>query len=64
MTDIKLKFISFILGQIAVVMIAVALYTHYGLTVAIAAGYAMTLLVDIRFAAEKMSWRSVDRWSE
>ena len=64
MSDIKLKFISFILGQIAVVMIAVALYVHYGLTIAIAAGYAMTLLVDIRYAAEKLSWKAVDRLGE
>lgn len=64
MTDIKLKFMSFIVGQVAVLMIAIALYVHYGLPIAIAAGYAMSLLVDIRFAAEKMSLRSVDEWTE
>lgn len=64
MSDLKLKFISFILGQVAVVMIAIAIYAHYGATIAIAAGYAMTLLVDIRFAAEKISWRTIDRLGE
>ena len=61
MLSLKSIFVLYTVSQALVFVLGLAIYAHYGATIAGVVSLTLFVLVDIRFALDKIAWRMVDR---